>query len=128
MDITDGIFTLLGRGNEWNVPIVVSMGDIKTAFDVINVEELSEGYIARRVPDALRIAVLREMCFLEADIHLNNVSTAQSIPIYIGGRQGGSNTPDTWEYRAMAYLLSSGGIMDSAPTGALSSTSTARHS
>lgn len=80
----------------WDLPLIVALQDVKTAFDAMHHEHIAESMSQRGVSAGVTAAHLRELTGLHAFITLPGVGDTQKFCYSRGGKQGGLETPDQW--------------------------------
>ena len=77
--------------------VVVSRG-VAFAFDCISHMLMPTALHKRGIPVTLINALMQEMCALEADMTVYGVGTTNAFPYERGGRQGGKETPQVFNW------------------------------
>ena len=103
MQVTEIARLTLERANEWDLPVWIFKGDVSRAFDHMEHPVIDKALCARHVPRCLRAALLRELCEITLDVHLQE-AFAEGIGLSKGGKQGSTDTPWTWT-TLLDYLL-----------------------
>eukprot|EP00933_Yihiella_yeosuensis_P028749 TRINITY_DN2257_c0_g1_i1.p1 TRINITY_DN2257_c0_g1~~TRINITY_DN2257_c0_g1_i1.p1 ORF type:complete len:740 (-),score=46.39 TRINITY_DN2257_c0_g1_i1:86-2305(-) len=95
MEITEFLRLLLQKCYEWNVPLIINCGDVHKAFDSMKHDFLDEAAELHGIPLVLRAAMVRELTDVGLHICLNGI-VVENIPLQVGGKQGGTQTPLEW--------------------------------
>ena len=82
---------------------MVGSFDVAIVFDSIGHEIILEAMLAREAPDHIAAAVMQELRDFEAAAAVSGIATVKSIPVSVGGRQGGTETTTLWNL-LMEYL------------------------
>ena len=87
----------MSKAASWGLSFTFLKGDVRRAFDCISHEHLEEALEYVDCPARLQCAIFRELS--ESSINLLfQGATFEPIPFEKGGRQGGCDTPDLWNY------------------------------
>ena len=95
MQVTEMTRLILERATEWKRPVWICQGDVARAFDHLEHPLVDEALCSRQVPRCLRAALLRELCNITLDVHLQE-AYAEGIGLSKGSEQGSTETPWTW--------------------------------
>eukprot|EP00973_Karenia_brevis_P086357 11974497-Karenia_brevis.AAC.1 len=106
--IQDKIQELLRRvlflSHEWGPTAVVGSFDVATAFDSMDHDFMFEAMLGVGIPEHIVAALMRELLHVQADAEIKDITSVEAIGINKGGRQGGTETPNEWNW-LMEYIL-----------------------
>ena len=95
LQVTEMTRLTLERATEWNLPVWIFAGGVARAFDHLEHPVVDEALCSRQVPRCLRAALLRELCNITLDVHLQG-AFAEGIGFSKAGKQGSTDAPWTW--------------------------------
>ena len=87
---------LLHTARAWNLPLLVSVQDVKFAFDSMPHGLIQAALLARGVAPQYVGLHTRELAGLQGNITLPFVGTTEMFDFDKGGKQGGVETPGEW--------------------------------
>ena len=104
--VTALVRQLLFLAYNWNMPLLVAVQDVRTAFDAMQHAHIALALEKRGVDPGLVAANLRELSGIQDYITLPGVGDSAPFLYTRGGKQGGVETPDQWN-AFVDYVLES---------------------
>ena len=94
--VTSLVRQLLYLAYNWNLPLLVAVQDVRTAFDAMHHAHIAEALEKRGVTPGLVAAHVKELSGIQAFITLPGVGDTAHFLYARAGKQGGVETPDQW--------------------------------
>lgn len=104
MLITELVRQLLFLSHEWGPRVFIASCDVKTAFDSMGHALIFRSLLARGIPEQLAVAIVWELCDVQANAEIIGIAAVEGISINSGGRQGGTETTWCWNM-LMEFIL-----------------------
>ena len=89
---------------EWGLPCFITQADVRKAFDSMDHSEMEASMQFAKTPIQLSFSIMRELFDAKLSVDINGTKSKNQIPMQIGGKQGGSDTPWSWN-RYMDFVL-----------------------
>ena len=94
--VTGLVRQILYLADVWNMPVVISCQDVKTAFDAMRHDVIHTALHRRGLSSHIIAVMMRELSGLKAVVSLPTAGTTEPFNYDRGGKQGGVETPDQW--------------------------------
>lgn len=94
--VTGLVWQLLYLARSWGRGLLVSVQDVRTAFEAMEHSLISESLLHRGVPVDQTAVMMRELSGVNAVITLPGAGTTESFSYSRDGKQDGVETPDQW--------------------------------
>ena len=96
-DLSDFVVEAISKAARWNGgQLLIMTMDIQTAFDAMEHENIHNSNNNLHVPPLDKIACIKDLDQKTATITLTQHGTSKPFPVTIGGWQGGTATPHTF--------------------------------